>query len=60
MAKASDRARDAAPLGKKLDELYGLIEGIEIAMFTTRRSDGHLVSGRWRPRPRPRGAISGS
>ena len=44
MAKASDRARDAAPLGKKLDELYGLIEGIEIAMFTTRRSDGHLVS----------------
>ena len=38
MAKASDRARDAAPLGKKLDELYGLIEGIEIAMFTTRRA----------------------
>jgi general stress protein 26 len=29
---------------KKLDELYDLIEGIEIAMFTTRRSDGHLVS----------------
>lgn len=29
---------------KKLDELYGLIEGIEIAMFTTRRPDGHLVS----------------
>ena len=44
MAKASDRARDDAPLGKKLDELYGLIEGIEIAMFTTRRPDGHLVS----------------
>ena len=44
MAKASDRARDAAPLGKKLHELYGLIEGIEIAMFTTRRPDGHLVS----------------
>lgn len=29
---------------KKLDELYELIEGIEIAMFTTRRSDGRLVS----------------
>jgi general stress protein 26 len=31
-------------LTKKLDELYELIEGIEIAMFTTRRPDGHLVS----------------
>jgi general stress protein 26 len=31
-------------LEKKLDELYGLIEGIEIAMFTTRRRDGRLVS----------------
>jgi general stress protein 26 len=29
---------------KKLDELYKLIEGIEIAMFTTRRADGQLVS----------------
>ena len=29
---------------KKTDELYGLIEGIEIAMFTTRRADGRLVS----------------
>jgi general stress protein 26 len=29
---------------KKLDELYDLIDGIEIAMFTTRRPDGHLVS----------------
>lgn len=32
------------PLTKKLDELYGLIEGIEIAMMTTRRADGSLVS----------------
>ena len=31
-------------LTKKLDDLYDLIEGIEIAMFTTRRPDGHLVS----------------
>src|SRR3569832_665445 len=29
---------------KKLDELYTLIDGIEIAMFTTRRADGQLVS----------------
>jgi general stress protein 26 len=29
---------------KKLDELYELIKDIEIAMFTTRRADGHLVS----------------
>ena len=28
----------------RTDELYRLIEGIEIAMFTTRRADGHLVS----------------
>ena len=44
MTKASDRNRDNAPLGKKIEDLYGLIEGIEIAMFTTRRSDGQLVS----------------
>lgn len=37
---------DAAPASteKKLDQMYGLVEGIEIAMFTTRRPDGHLVS----------------
>ena len=29
---------------KKIDELYGLIEGIETAMFTTRRPTGQLVS----------------
>lgn len=29
---------------KRIDELYDLIEGIEIAMFTTRRPDGRLVS----------------
>lgn len=43
--KTTDRNRDAAaPTTKKLDDLYTLIDGIEIAMFTTRRSDGHLVS----------------
>jgi general stress protein 26 len=29
---------------KNLTDLYDLIDGIEIAMFTTRRPDGHLVS----------------
>jgi general stress protein 26 len=28
----------------KLDDLYALIDGIEVAMFTTRRPDGHLVT----------------
>ena len=43
--KTSDKDRDnAAPTGKKLDDLYKLIDGIEIAMFTTRRADGQLVS----------------
>ena len=44
MTRASDRNRGTAPLDTKLAELYELIDGIEIAMFTTRRSDGHLVS----------------
>jgi general stress protein 26 len=44
MSQANDPDRKDAPLSKKLDELYGLIKGIEIAMFTTRRPDGHLVS----------------
>jgi general stress protein 26 len=35
---------DTPSLTKKLEDLYDLIEGIEIAMFTTRRPDGHLVS----------------
>lgn len=32
------------PLEKKLDDLYTLIDGIEVAQFTTRRADGSLVS----------------
>ena len=32
------------PLEKKLDDLYKLIDGMEVAQFTTRRADGHLVS----------------
>ena len=43
--KTTDKNRDdATPTGKKLDDLYKLIDGIEVAMFTTRRPDGQLVS----------------
>ena len=40
----TEELNNDVPLEKKLDELYKLIEGIEIAMFTTRRADGRLVS----------------
>jgi general stress protein 26 len=42
--------------GKKIDELYDLIEGIEIAMFTTRRADGNLVSRPMATQARAEGA----
>jgi general stress protein 26 len=43
--KAKDPDRDDnVPTEKKLKDLYDLIDGIEVAMFTTRRADGHLVS----------------
>ena len=43
--RTTDKNRDnAAPTEKKLDELYKLIDGNDIAMFTTRRADGYLVS----------------
>ena len=43
--RASDPDRDTeTPTFKKLEDLYKLIEGIDIAMFTTRRPDGSLVS----------------
>lgn len=35
---------DGVPAEKKLEDLYKLIDGIDVAMFTTRRADGHLVS----------------
>jgi len=42
---ALDKNRDNdVPLEKKLDDLYKLIDGIETAMLTTRRTDGSLVS----------------
>lgn len=43
--KTTEKNRDdATPASKKLDDLYKLIDGIEVAMFTTRRADGQLVS----------------
>jgi general stress protein 26 len=43
--KSQERNEDnEVPLEKKLDDLYELIDGIEVAQFTTRRADGHLVS----------------
>ena len=46
MAQNPDRANrdDDALIDKKLDDLYKLIDGIEVAMLTTRRADGQLVS----------------
>jgi general stress protein 26 len=44
MTQSDDPNPNDASLGKRLDDLYKLIEGIEIAMFTTRRPDGYLVS----------------
>jgi general stress protein 26 len=41
---------------KKLEDLYGLIEGIETAMLTTRRKDGHLVSRAMQTQKREAGA----
>ena len=48
-ASKSDRTQDKnwdneVPLEKKLDDLYALVDGIEVALFTTRRPDGHLVT----------------
>ena len=46
MASADQERERDIPVAteKKLDELHELIDGIEIAMMTTRRADGHLVS----------------
>ena len=36
--------QNTTPTEKKLDELYALIDGMEIALMTTRRPDGALVT----------------
>ena len=54
---ATDKNRDnEVPLGKKLDYLYELIDGIETAMLTTRRADGSLVSRAMQTQRRTAGA----
>ena len=53
-------ATNSSPLGpdanKKLTELYELIDQIEVAMFTTRREDGRLVSRAMQTQPPIEGA----
>ncbi|HEU0055513.1 MAG TPA: pyridoxamine 5'-phosphate oxidase family protein [Longimicrobium sp.] len=43
-AEATPHGAEPVPTEKKLEDLYALVEGIEVAMFTTRRADGNLVS----------------
>jgi general stress protein 26 len=43
-ATEHNRDDDQVSTPRKLEDLYKLVDGIEIAMFTTRRPDGHLVS----------------
>jgi general stress protein 26 len=44
MATTHQEPHEGVSLEKKLDDLYKLIDGIEVAMLTTRRPDGLLVS----------------
>ena len=53
LAKNSDTS---ASTEKKLDDLYALIDGIEIAMFATRRADGQIVSRPMQVQERTSGA----
>jgi general stress protein 26 len=43
-------------MSEDLDKMYKMIEDIEIAMMTTRREDGHLVSRAMATQKRVRGA----
>ena len=57
MTDAADKNRDnEVPLEKKLDDLYDLIDGIEVAMLTTRRADGSLVARPMQTQRRTAGA----
>ena len=49
-------AAEQVPTEKKLEDLYRLIDGIEVCMFTTRRPDGHLVSRPMQTQDRSDGA----
>jgi general stress protein 26 len=48
--------RDDAPTEKRIDELYDLIEGIEVAMLVTHAVDGTLVARPMQTLPRTPGA----
>jgi general stress protein 26 len=55
--RATDQNRDEhVSTREKIDDLYELIDGIEIAMLTTRRRDGRLVSRAMETQERTRGA----
>ena len=58
MADAKQKNRDdkEVPLEKKLEDLYALIDGIDIAMLTTRNADGELVSRAMDTQERAEGA----
>ena len=42
--RMQDEMDTEVPMRKKIADLYKLVEGIEVAMVTTRRADGMLVS----------------
>jgi general stress protein 26 len=42
--RRDEREGEELPESKQLEQLYELIDGIEVAMLTTRRPDGSLVS----------------
>lgn len=42
--RMEDEMDREVPVQKKIEDLYKLVEGIEVAMVTTRRADGALVS----------------
>lgn len=44
MAARDEKARESGPKTGSVEELWKLVEGIETAMLTTRRADGHMVS----------------
>ena len=57
---AAKSADDNVPPAKKIEELYTLIEGIDIAMMTSRNFDGTLIRDQWRRRRSVLASISGS
>jgi len=58
-AIVKDRDDNVSP-AKKIEELYSLVEGIDIAMLTCRTFDGTLVSRPMSTRRSVRASISGS